>query len=46
MRWRVWSPGLLPIFAEQRLNPFRAALLVLLALGHDGGTKPGAEVVG
>src|ERR1700688_3001871 len=38
------SPGLLPIYSQKRLHTFRPALLVLLALGHDGGTEAGAEV--
>jgi hypothetical protein len=38
------NAGLLPII--QLLNAFGPALLVLLALSHDGGTQPRAKIVG
>jgi hypothetical protein len=39
------SELLVPKRAED-LNALRAALLMLLTLGHDSGAKPGAEIVG
>jgi hypothetical protein len=38
------NAGLLPIV--QLLNALGPALLVLLALSHDGGTQPRAKIVG
>jgi hypothetical protein len=35
-----------PACATKYLNALRAALLVLLTLGHDGGPESAAEIVG
>jgi hypothetical protein len=35
----------LSLLCDRRLYAFGAALLVLLALGHDGGAEAGTEVV-
>jgi hypothetical protein len=40
------AAGLPPIYNCKSLHTFRPTLLVLLTLGHDGGTKAGAKVIG
>jgi hypothetical protein len=40
------AAGLPSIYESKKLHTLRTALLVLLALGHNGGAEAGAKVVG